>query len=105
MSTGGTVIVVGGQAGAQVAATLRVLGSTDSITIIEGGEYLPYGRPPLTKAYLRGEVGEQDLALRPAEFWTDNQVGVLLGARVTAIDVGRNSVLTSAGRSVVYRNL
>jgi len=53
----GTLIVGAGQAGVQVAVTLRELGYADPITIVGAEDHRPYQRPPLSKAYLAGTAG------------------------------------------------
>ena len=59
------VIVGGGQAGLEVAASLRARGDDAALSIVGEEETLPYERPPLSKGLLSGELSEQDTALRP----------------------------------------
>ena len=62
------VIIGAGQAGAALAAKLRALGHDGEITLIGDEPAPPYQRPPLSKAYLLGEMEEDRLWLRAAEF-------------------------------------
>ena len=88
------VIVGAGQAGAALAARLRVLGHTGQIVMVGDEPAPPYQRPPLSKAYLLGEMEEERLWLRTPEFWTDNAIDLRLGQPVTAIDpVARTLIL------------
>ncbi len=81
------VVVIGaGQAGAALVAKLRALGHTGPLTLIGDEPAPPYQRPPLSKAYLMGEMDEERLWLRSAEFYADNAISLLLGRPVTSID-------------------
>jgi 3-phenylpropionate/trans-cinnamate dioxygenase ferredoxin reductase component len=81
------IVVIGaGQAGAALVAKLRVLGHTGPIHLIGAEPAPPYQRPPLSKAYLMGEMEEERLWLRSAEFYTDNAIALRLGTPATAID-------------------
>ena len=99
------VIVIGaGQAGASCVAKLRALGHQGSITLIGDEAAPPYQRPPLSKAYLLGEMEEERLWLRGSEFYAENQISLRLGTRVTAIDAAARTV--SLGAEVLpYDNL
>ncbi len=95
------VIVGAGQAGAALAARLRVLGHAGEIVMLGDEPAPPYQRPPLSKAYLLGEMSEDRLWLRAPEFWADQQVALRLGQPVTAIDPAGQTV-TVAGEALAY---
>ena len=97
------VIVGAGQAGAAAAAKLRSLGFDGAITMIGAEPALPYQRPPLSKAYLLGEMTEDRLWLRSADFWTAARVTLKLGRPVTAIDT--NAMTVTAGEVIAYSDL
>lgn len=81
------VVVIGaGQAGAALVAKLRGAGHSGQITLIGEETAPPYQRPPLSKAYLMGEMEEERLWLRSAEFYADQNITLRLGQRVSAID-------------------
>jgi 3-phenylpropionate/trans-cinnamate dioxygenase ferredoxin reductase subunit len=87
------VVVIGaGQAGAAVAAKLRALGHQGNITLIGEEPAPPYQRPPLSKAYLMGQMEEERLWLRSAEFYTEQNIVLKLGHAVQAIDPVRQTV-------------
>lgn len=86
------VIVGAGQAGAAAAAKLRALGYAGAITLIGAEAAPPYQRPPLSKAYLMGEMEEARLWLRAPEFWDEAQITLKLGAAVSAIDTTAQTV-------------
>ncbi|NPD16591.1 FAD-dependent oxidoreductase [Xinfangfangia sp. D13-10-4-6] len=98
------VIVGAGQAGASVAAKLRALGATGPITLIGDEAAPPYQRPPLSKAYLLGEMEEARLWLRSPEFWAENQIELRLGHPVTAIDRQAKTV-TVGDQQIAYDQL
>ena len=80
------VVVGAGQAGAALVAKLRACGFDGQITLIGAEPVPPYQRPPLSKAYLLGEMGLDRLFLRPAEFYAEKDITLRLGQPVTAID-------------------
>lgn len=86
------VVIGGGQAGAALVARLRARGHTGPITLIGEEPAPPYQRPPLSKAYLLGEMEEERLWLRSNEFYAENDITLRLGHRVTAIDTGAKTV-------------
>ncbi len=100
----GIVIVGAGQAGAALAAKLRALGYQGALTMIGEEPVPPYQRPPLSKAYLLGEMELERLYLRAPSFWADHDVDLRLDARVTAIDP-QAKTLTVDGQPLAYGQL
>jgi 3-phenylpropionate/trans-cinnamate dioxygenase ferredoxin reductase subunit len=98
------VIVGAGQAGAALAAKLRSLGHQGEIVMMGDEPAPPYQRPPLSKAYLLGEMEEDRLWLRAPEFWAENGVELRLGQAVTAIDPTAKTV-TVGGEALEYDHL
>lgn len=87
------VVVVGaGQAGASCVAKLRNGGFEGRVTLIGAEPALPYQRPPLSKAYLLGEMPLERMFLRPDSFYTDNAIDMRTGQVVTAIDTAAQTV-------------
>lgn len=80
------VVIGAGQAGAALAARLRQQGFAGDITLIGAEAAPPYQRPPLSKAYLMGEMEEERLWLRAPEFYAENRIALRLGQRVSGID-------------------
>ncbi|SEM69956.1 3-phenylpropionate/trans-cinnamate dioxygenase ferredoxin reductase subunit [Pseudorhodobacter antarcticus] len=94
------IVVVGaGQAGAALVAKLRSDGAVDQITLIGAEPVPPYQRPPLSKAYLMGDMPAERLFLRPEAFYAEQGIDLRLGAHVTAIDPAGKTV--SLGDAVV----
>ncbi len=81
------VVIGAGQAGAALVAQLRKDGFDGDITLIGSEPYLPYQRPPLSKAYLLGEMELERMFLRPLKFYIDNDIKLILGQEVGDIDV------------------
>jgi 3-phenylpropionate/trans-cinnamate dioxygenase ferredoxin reductase subunit len=87
------IIVIGaGQAGASLVAKLRALGETAAITLIGAEPVPPYQRPPLSKAYLLGEMPVERLFLRPESFYAEQNIALRLGQTVDAIDTAAQTV-------------
>lgn len=91
------VIIGGGQAGLAAAAELRRRKFDGEITLLAGEEALPYQRPPLSKAYLSGEMPLDRLWLKPEAWFEKAEITVKTGTRVTAIDRSGANVLTAQG--------
>uniref|UniRef100_UPI0035B34330 NAD(P)/FAD-dependent oxidoreductase n=1 Tax=Paenirhodobacter enshiensis TaxID=1105367 RepID=UPI0035B34330 len=101
----GIVIVGAGQAAAALAAKLRSAGYVGEITVIGAEPVPPYQRPPLSKAYLLGEMPLERLALRSPEWWEANAITLRTGTRVAAIDRAAHTVTTDAGEVIGYTQL
>ena len=87
------IVVIGaGQAGSSLVAKLRKDGFDGDITLIGAETALPYQRPPLSKAYLLGEMEKERLFLRPESFYADNDITLKLGATVPGIDPAATTV-------------
>ncbi|MFT7108011.1 MAG: 3-phenylpropionate/trans-cinnamate dioxygenase ferredoxin reductase subunit [Yoonia sp.] len=100
------VVVVGaGQAGASLVAKLRSLGFDGDITLIGAEKVPPYQRPPLSKAYLLGEMSEERLYLRPAQFYADHDIILRLDTRVTWIDKDAKTITLDDGETLAYDQL
>jgi 3-phenylpropionate/trans-cinnamate dioxygenase ferredoxin reductase component len=81
------VVVIGaGQAGAALVAKLRALGHAGPTTLIGDETAPPYQRPPLSKGYLMGEMEEERLWLRSADFYAEQGIDLRLGQPVNSID-------------------
>ncbi|MCY4541064.1 MAG: FAD-dependent oxidoreductase [Rhodobacteraceae bacterium] len=98
------VVVGGGQAGFSTAAKLRSLGCDARITLVCAENELPYQRPPLSKKYLLGDFARERLYLRPASYYRDNSIDLLLGQRGRRIDPGAKRLELDA-TSIEYDEL
>jgi 3-phenylpropionate/trans-cinnamate dioxygenase ferredoxin reductase component len=98
-------IVGAGQAGFQVAASLRQEGFAGRIVLIGDEPVLPYQRPPLSKSYLAGQSGVDDLWLRPAEFYDKQEIDLVYGDAVTALDRGRRRLRLASGSEISWDHL
>jgi 3-phenylpropionate/trans-cinnamate dioxygenase ferredoxin reductase component len=101
-STGRVVIVGAGHAGATVAALLRQYGHRGEILLLGEEAVLPYQRPPLSKAYLKRETAVDALQLRSESFYHEQRIDLQLGARATAIDSRRHTVVLAGGGVTAY---
>ncbi|MGE3149950.1 MAG: NAD(P)/FAD-dependent oxidoreductase [Pseudorhodoplanes sp.] len=105
MNTRRVVVIGAGQAGFQVCASLRENSFDGSIVLIGDESSLPYERPPLSKAYLAGSIAPDALLFRPAAFYADNAIDVIIGDPVSEIDRAAQTVRLAAGRSIEYDQL
>src|SRR6202051_2624672 len=100
--TQGTVLIVGaGHAGFQVAASLRQHGYGNRIFCLNNEPHVPYQRPPLSKAYLKGEGRPDSLMFRPDKFYRDQNIE-LIGDRAVSIDRAAHKLLVASGASLDY---
>ncbi|GAB4573995.1 MAG: FAD-dependent oxidoreductase [Rhodothalassiaceae bacterium] len=102
----GEIVIIGaGQAGFMLAQTLRQKGSDAPIRLIGDEPEPPYERPPLSKAFLKGEMEAQSLAFRPAEFYAAKDIALMSGTRVVDIDLESRQIATAKGDRIPYRHL
>jgi 3-phenylpropionate/trans-cinnamate dioxygenase ferredoxin reductase subunit len=99
------VIVGAGHGGAQVAVMLRTQKFEGSIAMIGDEPELPYERPPLSKEYFAGEKEFERIQLRPAKYWDERAVTMLLGKRVVSVDPAAHTVTTDGGETIGYGKL
>jgi len=103
--TQGSVLIVGaGHAGFQLASSLRQHGFAVRIGLINDESHLPYQRPPLSKAYLKGAGGADSLMFRPDKFYREQNVE-LIADRAVAIDRAAHRLLLASGASLQYGHL
>jgi 3-phenylpropionate/trans-cinnamate dioxygenase ferredoxin reductase component len=103
--TQGPVLIVGaGHAGFQLAVSLRQHGFDGRIGLINDEAHLPYQRPPLSKAYLKGEGRPDSLMFRPGKFYHDQNIE-LIGDRAVSIDRAARRLLLASGAALDYGHL
>ena len=99
----GIVIVGGGLAAARTAEQLRRADYTGPIMIVSDEVHLPYDRPPLSKEVLRKEV--DDVALKPREWYDENDITLRLGSAATRLDTHEQTVTLDDGAVLGYDEL
>src|SRR5271166_2751196 len=99
------VIVGAGHAGVQAAASLREDGFAGSIILLSDEKDLPYQRPPLSKAFLKGEMDIHGLPLRAEAFFRDHAIDLKLGVAAARIDRAMRRVETNDGGAIPYGHL
>ena len=101
-----TVVIIGaGQAGGQCALSLRRNGFDGKILMVGDEPHPPYQRPPLSKAYLSGDIGEDRLWVQTPEAWAEQKVEMRTGLRATAINRAEQIVAFDDGSSHPYDHL
>lgn len=100
------VVIIGtGQAGFQTAASLRQAGFEGEVTLVGEESEPPYQRPPLSKAFLKGEGDPNEVHLRPETFFASKDIGLLSGDRVEHLDREARRVELASGRTLDYDDL
>lgn len=99
------VIVGGGHAGGQAAASLRQEGYEGEVIVVADEPHIPYQRPPLSKQYLAGEYGLERVYLRPEKFYEDKRIAVRKGVRVLEIDPNARTLECSNSETLAYDKL
>jgi 3-phenylpropionate/trans-cinnamate dioxygenase ferredoxin reductase subunit len=100
------VIVIGaGQAGGDVATLLRQNGFASDLILLGEEPHLPYLRPPLSKAFLAGEVTEESLQTKGAAAYEKAAVTVRTGERVQTIDRHEKRISLQNGEVLAYGHL
>ncbi|HEY0330124.1 MAG TPA: FAD-dependent oxidoreductase [Rhodopseudomonas sp.] len=102
--TGSVLIVGAGHAGFQVAVSLRQAKFAGRIVLINDEKHLPYQRPPLSKAYLKGEGAPDSLMFRPEKFFADQAIE-LVSDQAAAIDREARKLKLASGNSLDYGHL
>jgi 3-phenylpropionate/trans-cinnamate dioxygenase ferredoxin reductase subunit len=99
------VIVGASHAGTQLAISARERGYSGKVLLVGEENALPYQRPPLSKGFIKGQVAESGLLIRPASFYENQGIELLLGTRIAAIRRPQRVVVTSDNASISYTTL
>src|SRR5579862_7049749 len=91
------VILGAGHAGGTAAALLRQYGHEGPITLIGDEPIAPYQRPPLSKAWLKGEADADSLALKPLEFYAEANIDFRPNVRAVKLERSARKVILSDG--------
>lgn len=100
------VVIVGASlAGASTATTLRELGFDGTIDVIGAEEQLPYERPALSKTFLAGEGGSDDLLVNSAVEYDAFSIRMRLGSAAVGVDTDRRIVSLDDSSTLEYDDL
>lgn len=99
------VVIGGGHAAAQLVASLRQEGWKGRISLVSADLTIPYHRPPLSKSYLSGTQSADQILIRPASFYAEANVDVLLGSSATSIDRSAKTITLDDGATLAYDKL
>jgi len=105
MASAGTVIIGAGMCGGNAAATLREEGYPERVVLVGDEPTAPFGRPPLSKTYLRGEEDWTAWTVKSPEWYEQNNVE-RAHERVESIDLqAREVVFEGSGQRTAYNRL
>lgn len=103
MDSAAHVVIVGaGHAGGTAAGLLRQYGFDRRVTLVGDEGELPYQRPPLSKAWLKGAVSVEELYLKPASFYAQNEILLHLDGKAQRIDPQQRRLHLSGGETLAY---
>jgi len=98
------VIIGSGMAGGNAAATLRDEGFAGPVVLISREPGVPFGRPPLSKTYLRSEEDLDAWCVRPADWYAGHDVELRSGS-VMAVDPAAHAVILDSGQELGYQKV
>lgn len=101
----GIVIVGAGHAGGAAAALLRQYGVEAPVTLIGDEPAPPYQRPPLSKAWLKGDADLDGVLLKPQSFYAEQGITLITGRRVMHIDRAARTAVTDDDEAIPYTAL
>ncbi|RYD91842.1 MAG: oxidoreductase, partial [Sphingomonadales bacterium] len=97
------VLIVGaGHGGAQAAIALRQNKFEGTIAVVGDEPELPYERPPLSKEYFSGDKSFDRILIRPANFYEERGIEMLLSRRVVSVDAEKHEVTLTDGSTITY---
>jgi NADPH-dependent 2,4-dienoyl-CoA reductase/sulfur reductase-like enzyme/nitrite reductase/ring-hydroxylating ferredoxin subunit len=96
------ILVGGGAAGLAAAEMLRRKGYSGSLRIISADSAAPCDRPNLSKDFLAGNAPDEWIPLRPAEWYAEQNIELMLGVRVTELDTKAKTVRAQTGQTYEY---
>ena len=99
------VIIGGGLAGGNAAAALRDEGFAGPVVIISREPGVPFGRPPLSKTYLRSEENLSSWYVRPAGWYADRDVELRSGPAVVTVDPAGHTISLDSGAELGYQKV
>ncbi|MDE2577183.1 MAG: FAD-dependent oxidoreductase [Hyphomicrobiales bacterium] len=105
MSERPIIIIGAGHGGVQAAASLREEGYEGPLVLLSADRHAPYQRPPLSKAYIKGEASADSLILRGPAFYTENRIALRLGEAAASIDRAAQRVTLTSGEQIDYAHL
>ena len=99
------MIIGGGLAGGNAAVALRDEGFSGPVVLISREPGVPFGRPPLSKTYLRSEEDLGAWYVRPAGWYAEHDVELRSGATVAAVDPAAHTVTLDSGDELAYQKV
>jgi 3-phenylpropionate/trans-cinnamate dioxygenase ferredoxin reductase component len=106
MASNQTHVIVGASlAGAKAAETLREEGFDGRVVLVGAEDERPYERPPLSKDYLRGEVGREKVFVHDEGFYAEHDIELRLGRTAVSLETSSSELELDDGRRLRYDRL
>lgn len=99
------LIIGGGLAGGRAVGGIRQVDEEGSVALVTQESHWPYERPPLSKKYMRQDVGLDRVYVEDASYYDENNVDVLTGLRADDLDPEERVVTLEDGRELRYETL
>jgi 3-phenylpropionate/trans-cinnamate dioxygenase ferredoxin reductase subunit len=99
------VVIGGGLAGGRACEAIRRVDKSGSVALITSELHRPYQRPPLSKGYLTGKEGLDQVFLKEESFYAENDIELVTSATAEALDPDSHTVTLAQGRAVQYEKL
>lgn len=99
------VIVGAGLTGGKAAVTLREEGFRGRVVLVGREPGIPFGRPPLSKTYLRGEEDLSAWYVKPAEWFAEHEIELLTECNAVGIETSAHRVVLASGEVLEYQRL
>ena len=101
----GAIVIVGaGLTGGTAAKALRKQGYAGELLILTDEPGFPFGRPPLTKGYLRGEENLSGWMVSPLDWYKTQNVQVV-PAKVTSVEARARRLKLESGETIAFDRL
>ncbi len=102
----GQIVIVGaGQAGLQLAESVRAEGFSGEVVLLGNERHAPYQRPPLSKAWLAGETADDRLTIRGPDFFAAKKIDLRVGVEVARIDIAGRTIFMADGSPLSWSGL
>jgi 3-phenylpropionate/trans-cinnamate dioxygenase ferredoxin reductase component len=106
MTSNQTFVIAGASlAGAKAAEALRAEGFDRRLVLVGAENERPYERPPLSKDYLRGDVGRETVYVHDEGFYAEHDIDLRLGRTAVDLNTSAAELTLDEGETLRYDRL